>query len=98
MLDQDKLAYSVKVSPNKADYDMLAAEAKDTGLSVATVARMCLTEILPIVRKRGRDKRSIARMRSQAKGAKNGEAVWRICKRHGILYLSREGAASGAII
>ena len=68
VLEQDKLAYSVKVSLNQADYDMLAAEAKDTGLSVATVARICLTEILPIVRKRGRDKRSIARVRSKAKG------------------------------
>lgn len=70
VLDQDKLAYSVKVSLNQADYDMLAAEAKDTGLSVATVARMCLTEILPMIRKRGRDKRSIARMRSKTKGDK----------------------------
>ena len=70
VLDQDKLAYSVKVSLNEADYAMLAAEAKDTGLSVATVARMCLTEILPIVRKRGRDKRSIARVRNKTKGGK----------------------------
>ena len=31
VLDQDKLAYSVKVSLNQADHDMLAAEAKDTG-------------------------------------------------------------------
>ena len=70
VLDQDKLAYSVKISLNQADYDMLAAEAKDTGLSVATVARMCLTEILPMIRKRGRDKRSIARMRSKMKGGR----------------------------
>ena len=68
VLEQDKLSKSVKVSLNEADYAMLAAEAKDTGLSVATVARICLTEILPIVRKRGRDKRSIARVRSKAKG------------------------------
>ena len=67
VLEQDKLAYSVKVSLNEADYAMLTAEAKDTGLSVATVARMCLVEILPIVRKRGRDKRSIARVRSRTK-------------------------------
>ena len=65
--DLDRLAYGVKVNLNKADYDMLAAEAKDTGLSTATVARMALTEILPVIRKRGRNKRSIARMRGKAK-------------------------------
>ena len=63
----DRLAYGVKVNLNKADYDMLAAEAKATGLSTATVARMALTEILPVIRKRGRDKRSIARVRGKAK-------------------------------
>ena len=68
VLEQDKLSKSVKVSLNEADYAMLAAEAKDTGLSVATVTRMALTEILPVIRKRGRDKRSIARMRSKTKG------------------------------
>ena len=57
----DRLAYGVKVNLNKADYDMLAAEAKHRGLSTATVARLALTEILP---RRGRDKRSIARMRN----------------------------------
>lgn len=62
----DRLAYGVKVNLNKADYDMLAAEAKDTGLSTATVARLALTEILPVIRKRGRDKRSIARVRGKA--------------------------------
>ena len=64
----DRLAYGVKVNLNKADYDMLAAEAIDTGLSTATVARMALTEILPVIRKRGRDKRSIARVRRKDKG------------------------------
>jgi len=69
----DRLAYGVKVNLNKADYDMLTAEAEDTGLSTATVARMALTEILPVIRKRGRDKRSIARVRGRAKnGGKKG--------------------------
>ena len=73
VLDQDRLAHGVKVNLNKADYDMLMAEANATGLSTATVARMALTEILPVIRKRGRDKRSIARVRSKAQ--KKGSAA-----------------------
>ena len=69
----DRLAYGVKVNLNKADYDMLTAEAEDAGLSTATVARMALTEILPVIRKRGRDKRSIAKVRDRVKsGGKKG--------------------------
>ena len=66
----DRLAYSVKVNLDKADYDILAAEVKDTGLSTATAARMALTEILPVICKRGQDKRSIPRVRGKAKNGR----------------------------
>ena len=68
--DADRLTHRFMVNCTKGQYDMVMAEASDSGMAPSIIARMAFSEGLTKVRDRGRALRNVTKMRERRRTEK----------------------------